>query len=121
MTVGLRYPSGCTSATFDITFRGYGQVDNGVTGSATAQFSLSSGTLSPSKGDPISFSASALKGDKVTWIKAYSVSATARLQGARDLNFTIQNGMSLSTSNKNAKGLIQAEFLLLHVKSQSTC
>jgi len=121
VTIGLRFPSGCTMATYDITFRGFGLVDSGVTGSATAQFSISSGTVSPSTGDPISFSPSILRGDNVNWIKAYNVASTTRLQGARELNLTVRNGMSLSTSNRNSKGNIQAEFLLFHVKSQSGC
>ena len=109
VTIGLRYPSGCTSATFDITFRGFiGLVENGVRGTATAQFSLSSGTVSPSKGDSIPFSTSS----KGNWIKTYNVASTARLQGARDLNLTIKNEMSLSSSNRKSKGDIQAEFLL---------
>jgi len=40
----LRYPLGCTAAVLDTTYRGFAQLQNGVTGTFSRQYNLSPGT-----------------------------------------------------------------------------
>jgi hypothetical protein len=44
----LRYPIGCFSAVFNIKYHGFAQIENTVSGTLSASYSLSPGSVSPS-------------------------------------------------------------------------
>lgn len=128
VSVGLRYPVGCTSAVVDVTHRGFGIVDDGVTGSATAAYALAgsgaSTSLSPAQGKSVALSYAALGRDNgAIWSSTDSVAISARVAGAaqRDAVFTITAAVGISTPRQSVRGVVQVDNLIVFIKNQAAC
>lgn len=121
VAIAVRYPIGCTSSVTEVTFHGYGQVDDGITGSLTAQYSLSAGSVNPGSSAIYSFSQSTL-GPGTEWVGGDNVTSTANVQsaGEQDVTFTVSAALGL-TANGDLQGLVQPDNLSIAFKNIAEC
>lgn len=115
LRIGLRYPVGCTSAVIGTSYHGVSELANGVTGSATYQYSLSTGSVNPTTGR-FTFSPSP---STAPWQSDDSVTANIGGAGGQDVTFTIRAELTMKTPNDSLVG--SAEIAQLNLFVRDTC
>jgi hypothetical protein len=124
VTFRVRYPIGCTSATFQVSHYGFGDFDQGVTGSASAQYSLSAGSANPTSPSPLAISYASLDGiGNAVWSTTHNVATTANIAaGQQDVTFISHLTVSINTpSNPALGGILPADSLAIAINNQAAC
>lgn len=124
VSIGLRYPIGCTSAKVDVTHVGFGLFADGITGSATSQYALSAGSANPSTGAgfPLSFSTlNGTSGGPVSWTDRLDTTANVASAAQQDAIFTVRSGVTITAPSEDLVGNVDIDNLAFFIHDQEEC
>jgi len=114
LSLTVRYPLGCTAAVLDATYRGFAQLQSGVTGTFSTQYNLSPGTTGANP-PATSFTSQASGGVGSPYVKEDKVATTERINTdnqrnvsliARTRIFVVSSGPTLSGTLTDANATI---------------
>ena len=124
VTVTLRFPIACTNVNLATTYHGFAQIDNGVTGRFTSQYTLSPGALNAGSSPPPSVFTSAQYGgvgQTYTKLDTASGSVTVRDANQRSVSLVVRTRVALTQQNSNAGAIASVEDANIEITSQSRC
>ncbi|KAK5653412.1 hypothetical protein OQA88_8897 [Cercophora sp. LCS_1] len=124
LTIGVRFPVGCSTATLRSTYHGFAQLGTGVTGTFQAQYNLSPGSLtSGANPAPAVISSAGFGGAGNVYTKVDSPVARVSVTNPnqRIVNFTVRSRIFLQSNNQSSQGLLTDDDLSVEIVGQGTC
>ena len=103
--LNLKYPGGYTFAVVDVTYHGFAQLDNGVSGTFTSEYSFQSGntTTTTSRAD-LTGGGGFERGQTYTKHDQIPTSRTVKSPCGGNVNMLIRTRINLSSLNDSASG-----------------
>lgn len=123
ITLGVRFPVGCTKADFKSTYHGYVQLDDGVTGTFGSQYSLSPGTLSGGSPPSVTVTSAAYGGSGNSFLKDDIAGAkvVVNSEWQRTALFTLRNRILVQANGGSVSGFLDATDVTIAILNQAVC
>jgi len=124
LTFRIQFPLGCSTASLQSTYHGFAQLDAGVTGTFSSQYSISPGqVLTGGNPNPVTISSAGFGGAGNVYAKedVAGVRVNAGSANQRVVSYTVRTRLRLQQGQSSQVGFFSDDDLTLAITAQGTC